>query len=126
MSNIQHDQQLIMRQEAFQALIVSLRTSEPPRKPAAVVGLIEEAELEEFVDERIECEDCGGTGGDRGAVDGWEPCSHCRGSGLETPKAPALAPVNTVPAMIGADRLIVKRGVVSIGPGMFVRTGRRK
>lgn len=75
------EQQLIARRDAFAILLDSLRSSEPTSKPAAVAGLI--AELDEPAPFEIPCEDCGGTGGDRGAIDGWEPCSHCQGSGLE-------------------------------------------
>lgn len=118
------DQQMSLRQEAFRALLESLRKDAPPaRKPAAAV-LIETAEaLRE--EPEAPCEDCAGTGGDGNAVEGWEPCSHCRGTGLEgTPSV--LPPAATVPALIGAAGPIARRGVVSIGPGMFVRTGRRR
>jgi hypothetical protein len=76
----------IERQDAFAMLLDSLRSTEPVRKPAACVGLIEE--LGEPAPLEIPCQDCGGTGGDDGAIEGWEPCGHCHGSGVE--------PVSTV------------------------------
>lgn len=71
----------IERQDAFAQLLDRLRTTEPAPKPAAAVGPIEE--LDEPGRLEIPCQDCGGTGGDGGALEGWEPCGHCKGSGLE-------------------------------------------
>jgi hypothetical protein len=121
-SFIQEQQRAIARQDAFAALIESLRREAPASKPTAVADLDAADEMSaqpETVE--IPCQDCGGSGGDGNAVDGWEPCSYCQGSGLEVTNPPA-----TVPALVGASVVIAKRGVVSIGPGMFVRTGGRR
>jgi hypothetical protein len=71
----------IERQDAFAMLLDSLRSTEPVRKPAATVGLIEGLDKPGRLE--IPCQDCAGTGGDGGAIEGWEPCGHCKGSGLE-------------------------------------------
>lgn len=83
MNWIEQEKRLIARQDAFAQLIDSLRSTEPARKPAAGVGLMEE--MDDPAALEIPSEDCGGTGGDGGAIDGWEPCGHCQGSGLEPP-----------------------------------------
>lgn len=82
----------IERQDAFAQLLESLRSTEPTSKPAAFVGP-EDSYLEEREAEPLECQDCGGTGGDGGALDGWEPCGHCHGSGVE--------PVSTTVQQVG-------------------------
>jgi hypothetical protein len=118
------EQRTIKRQDAFAALIQSLRREAPASKPMAVAGvdpLEVPAEPEPI---EIPCQDCGGTGFDSGALDPFgEICPHCMGSGLE----PVTEVPVTVPARVSTMApVIVKRGVVSIGPGLFVRTSRRR
>ena len=77
---MQRDEQTIGRQDAFALLLDSLRSTELAPKPAAISPI--EA-MDEPVPFEIPCQDCDGTGGDGGAIEGWEPCPHCNGSGVE-------------------------------------------
>lgn len=87
MSPIYRDQQLSLRQEAFQVLLDSLRSTEPARKPAAAVGPIEV--LDEPAPLELPCEDCGGSGFDSCGLDpAGEICPHCQGSGVEHAATP--------------------------------------
>jgi hypothetical protein len=133
MSAIQHtrftspfqEQRAIERQDAFVALIESLRREAPASKPMAVAGVdpLDETPAEPDPIE-IPCQDCAGSGFDSGALDPFgEICQHCMGSGLE----PATEVPVTVPARVSTMvPMITRCGVVSIGPGLFVRTRRRR
>jgi hypothetical protein len=119
---IEQEQRTIVRQDAFAALIESLRREAPASKPMAIAGVeaLDETPVRAEAIE-IPCQDCGGNGFDSGGHDPFgEICQHCMGSGLEACNSPA-----TIPALLGSGGAIARRGVVSIGPGMFVRTGRR-
>ena len=120
------EQRTVARQDAFAALVESLRREAPAPKPIVVAGVdaLDEMPADSELLE-IPCHDCGGNGFDSGS---WDPfgdiCPHCMGSGKE-PLLTSVLPPMTVPAMIGAGGPIARRGVVSIGPGMFARPGRR-
>jgi hypothetical protein len=109
----------ITRQDAFAALIESLRREAPASKPMAIAGVdsLDETHVQEEPLE-ISCQNCGGNGLDSSS---WDPfgeiCSHCHGSGHES--------VTESPVSV-SEPAIARREIVSIGPGMFVRTGRRR
>jgi len=108
----------IRRQDAFAVLIESLRREVPAPKPMAVAAIDSLGETPTDSEAlEIPCQDCGGNGFDSGGHDPFgEMCPHCMGSGRES-VTEVLVPV--------PEPAIASRGVVSIGPGMFVRTRRR-
>jgi len=89
-----------------------------PRKPVATAATLASlAKYSEVVE--IDCEDCGGSGRDRGTLDnflnGTEPvCPSCQGSGTETVTRNYLSEALAIAANPDSQRTVERAHLVAI------------